>query len=90
LIQGWVLTLVSVGYAALLFAVAWLLTAYFTRYSSLSALVATFVVFLYLAATGGPFVAPAAAIISALLFWKHRENIRRLMAGTESKIGAKG
>jgi glycerol-3-phosphate acyltransferase PlsY len=76
--------------AALVFAVAWLLTAYFTRYSSLSALVATFVVFIYLAATGGPFVVPAAAVISALLFWKHRENIRRLMAGTESKIGAKG
>jgi len=76
--------------AALVFAVAWLLTAYFTRYSSLSALVATFVVFIYLAAAGGPFVVPAAAVISALLFWKHRENIRRLMAGTESKIGAKG
>jgi glycerol-3-phosphate acyltransferase PlsY len=29
-------------------------------------------------------------VISALLFWKHRENIRRLMSGTESKIGAKG
>jgi glycerol-3-phosphate acyltransferase PlsY len=48
------------------------------------------VVFLYLAATGGPFVTPIIAVISALLFWKHRENIRRLMAGTESKIGAKG
>jgi glycerol-3-phosphate acyltransferase PlsY len=76
--------------AALVFAAAWLLTAYFTRYSSLSALVATFVVFIYLAATAGPFVVPAVAVISALLFWKHRENIRRLMAGTESKIGAKG
>lgn len=76
--------------AALVFAAAWLLTAYFTRYSSLSALVATFAVFLYLAATGGPFVVPAVAIMSALLFWKHRENIRRLIAGTESKIGAKG
>jgi glycerol-3-phosphate acyltransferase PlsY len=76
--------------AALVFAAAWLLTAYFTRYSSLSALVATFVAFIYLAATGGPFVVPAVAIISAVLFWKHRENIRRLMAGTETKIGAKG
>jgi len=76
--------------AALLFAIVWLITAYFTRYSSLSALVATFAAFLYLAATGGPFVAPAAAVMSALLFWKHRENIRRLAAGTEAKIGAKG
>jgi glycerol-3-phosphate acyltransferase PlsY len=76
--------------AALVFAAAWLVIAILTRYSSLSALVATFAAFLYLAATGGPFVVPAAAIMSALLFWKHRENIRRLMAGTESKIGAKG
>jgi len=76
--------------AALLFAAVWLATAAATRYSSLSALVATVVVFVYLAATGGPFVAPIAALISALLFWKHRENIRRLLAGTESKIGAKG
>lgn len=75
--------------AALVFAAAWLATALITRYSSLSALVATIVVFLYLALTGGPFVIPAAALISALLFWKHRENIRRLMSGTESKIGAK-
>ena len=75
--------------AALLFAVVWLATAALTRYSSLSALVATFVVFLFLVVTGGPFVAPIAAILSALLFWKHRENIKRLIAGTESKIGAK-
>ncbi|MGE0767411.1 MAG: glycerol-3-phosphate 1-O-acyltransferase PlsY [Hyphomicrobiaceae bacterium] len=75
--------------AALVFAAAWLLIAVATRYSSLSALVATFVVFLFLAATAGPFVVPAAAIMSALIFWKHRENIRRLMAGTESKIGSK-
>ncbi|MGD9801972.1 MAG: glycerol-3-phosphate 1-O-acyltransferase PlsY [Hyphomicrobiaceae bacterium] len=80
----------AVWQAALVFAAAWLLTAVVTRYSSLSALVATLVAFVYLAATGGPFVVPAVAIMSALLFWKHRENIRRLVAGTESKIGAKG
>jgi len=76
--------------AALIFAGTWLAVAFLTRFSSLSALAATMVVFLYLAATGGPFVTPIIAVISALLFWKHRENIRRLMAGTESKIGAKG
>lgn len=75
--------------AALVFAVVWLVTAGLTRYSSLSALVATSVVFIFLLVTGGPFVAPVAAIISALLFWKHRENISRLLAGTESRIGAK-
>lgn len=76
--------------AAAVFALAWIATALATRYSSLSALVATIVVFLYLMLAGGPFVVPATAVMSALLFWKHRENIRRLMAGTETKIGAKG
>jgi glycerol-3-phosphate acyltransferase PlsY len=76
--------------AALVFAVVWLATAVVTRYSSLSALVATVVVFIYLAAAGGPLVASAIAALSALLIWTHRENIRRLAAGTESKIGAKG
>ncbi len=76
--------------AALVFAVTWLATAAVTRYSSLSALVATLVAFLYLAMTGGSAVMPAAAALSALLIWTHRENIRRLAQGTESKIGAKG
>jgi acyl phosphate:glycerol-3-phosphate acyltransferase len=76
--------------AALVFGAVWLAVALALRYSSLAALVATMVVFLYLAATSGPFVTPIVAVISALLFWKHRENIRRLTAGTESKIGAKG
>jgi glycerol-3-phosphate acyltransferase PlsY len=28
-------------------------------------------------------------VIAALLVWRHRENIARLIAGTESRIGAK-
>ena len=76
--------------AAIVFAVAWLATAALTRYSSLSALVATLVAFLYLALTVGSAVVPVAAALSALLIWTHRSNIRRLAQGTESKIGAKG
>jgi glycerol-3-phosphate acyltransferase PlsY len=38
---------------------------------------------------GGPLVVAIIAIISALVYWKHRENIRRLVAGQESRIGAK-
>ena len=74
---------------AALFCAVWLATAAVTRYSSLAALVATFVTFLYLAYAGGPFIGPVVAIISSLLFLKHRENIRRLVAGGESRIGAK-
>jgi glycerol-3-phosphate acyltransferase PlsY len=76
--------------AALVFGAAWLLTAAVTRYSSLSALVATLVVLVFLATTTiGPWLPGTAAVMSGLLFWKHRENIARLIAGTESRIGAK-
>ena len=75
---------------AALFCAVWLATAAVTRYSSLASLVATFVTFLHLAYAGGPFIGPVVAIISSLLFLKHRENIRRLVAGGESRIGAKG
>ncbi len=76
--------------AALVFAAVWLITAWFTKYSSLSALVATFVVFVFLLVSGAPLVAPVAAIMSSVLYWKHRENIKRLVEGTETRIGAKG
>jgi glycerol-3-phosphate acyltransferase PlsY len=60
-----------------------------TRFSSLASLVGTFVVFIYFTIVGGQLVVPIIAIISALIYWKHRENIRRLIAGQESRIGAK-
>ncbi len=75
--------------AALVFCAAWLAVAVVTRYSSLSSLVGTFVVFIYFTVIGGNLIVPIVAIISALIFWKHRENIRRLVAGQESRIGAK-
>ncbi len=75
--------------AALIFCLTWLAVAVVTRFSSLSSLVGTFVVFIYFTIVGGQLVVPIVAIISALIFWKHRENIRRLLAGQESRIGAK-
>jgi glycerol-3-phosphate acyltransferase PlsY len=30
------------------------------------------------------------SLLSIISWWKHRENIARLIAGTESKIGKKG
>jgi len=35
-------------------------------------------------------MAELAILLAALLWWKHRENIKRLLAGQESRIGAKG
>src|SRR5437868_4864116 len=75
--------------AALIFAVIWIGTAVTTRYSSLSALVAAFVTPLFLWWFGHNALASLFAVLTLLLFYTHRENIKRLQAGTEGKIGAK-
>ncbi|UFX42310.1 glycerol-3-phosphate 1-O-acyltransferase PlsY [Bradyrhizobium sp. 41S5] len=75
--------------AALIFAVIWLGTAYTTRYSSLSALIAAFVTPLFLWWFGHNALASLFAVLTLLLFYTHRENIKRLQAGTEGKIGEK-
>jgi len=75
--------------AALIFAVIWLGTAYTSRYSSLSALVAAFVTPIFLWWFGHNALASLFAVLTLLLFYTHRENIARLQAGTEGKIGEK-
>lgn len=68
----------------------WLLMAFITRYSSLSALVATaaapFFTWYFL---GKPPYIIAVVVIAAMLFWRHRSNIRNLLTGKENKIGYK-
>ena len=76
--------------AAVIFAVVWLGLAFTTRYSSLSALIASAVSPVALWLLGEPGMASMAIILAALLWWKHSENISRLLAGTEGKIGQKG
>jgi glycerol-3-phosphate acyltransferase PlsY len=76
--------------AALAFAAAWLLVAYLTRYSSLSALVAAVATPLAALALGETRAALLLILLAAILWAKHHENIARLVAGTEGKIGAKG
>lgn len=75
---------------ALVFAVAWLALAFLTRYSSLSALVAAVASPIALYLIGLPAHAAALAVMSVIVFVKHRPNISRLLAGTESQIGQKG
>ena len=75
--------------AALAFAVIWLALAYLTRYSSLSALVASAASPIVLWLLGAPGTAGVAFVLAALLWWKHSENINRLLDGTEGKIGQK-
>ncbi|MCX8086346.1 MAG: glycerol-3-phosphate 1-O-acyltransferase PlsY [Rhodocyclaceae bacterium] len=69
---------------------AWLATALISRYSSLAALVAASVAPLFALASHGVGATSAVVVaMCALLIWRHRANIRRLLAGTESKIGQK-
>jgi acyl phosphate:glycerol-3-phosphate acyltransferase len=75
--------------AAVVFGVIWLGTAFTTRYSSLSALVASFVTPLFLWWFGHPALASLFVVLTLLLFYMHRENIRRLQMGTEGRIGEK-
>ncbi len=69
---------------------SWLLVAYFFRYSSLAALVAAaFAPFYHALIWGGSLATLAIGVMSLLLIWRHEANIRKLLAGTESKIGQK-
>ena len=76
--------------AALIFALIWLGIAFTSRYSSLSALIASAATPIILWLLGEPGMAGLAIILAALLWWKHSQNISRLLAGTEGKIGQKG
>ncbi len=75
--------------AAAVFGVLWIATAVTSRYSSLSALVASFITPIFLWWFGHPALASLFAVLTLLLFYVHRENIRRLQAGTEGRIGEK-
>ena len=71
----------------LLVATSWLLAALVWRISSLSALIAIALSPLYFYLLGRPGYAPVAALLAVLIFYTHRENIRRLLAGAEPRIG---
>ena len=75
--------------AAVVFCLMWLAVAFAARYSSLAGLVAAFVTPLFLWWFGQPVLASLCVVMTLLMFYAHRENIKRLQAGTESKIGAK-
>ncbi len=71
-------------------AATWLVIAFFFRYSSLAALVAAaFAPFATALVLGFNEYAAAVLVLAALLVWRHAENVRKLFAGTESRIGEK-
>jgi glycerol-3-phosphate acyltransferase PlsY len=68
----------------------WIIIAAFTRYSSLAAVVAAvFAPFYQVLIWGGGPTAVAVFVMGALLLWRHRANIQKLLNGTESKLGQK-
>jgi glycerol-3-phosphate acyltransferase PlsY len=68
---------------------SWILTAALFRFSSLGALVAAAVAPLAALGFGRRDVAALALALAALLYWRHRSNIARLLKGEEPRIGAK-
>lgn len=68
----------------------WLLIALIFKLSSLSALTAAVLAPLYTWwVTGSDITTAITIIMSALLLWRHRSNIRNLLTGKEPKIGSK-
>ena len=74
----------------LVFAAVWLGMAKLFRYSSLAALTAAVIVPLALFFGGRPEVASLFVVMSVITILKHHQNIRRLLSGTESRIGDNG
>ena len=84
---SWVLGLATLA--------TWLIVAYFSRYSSLASLAAAvFSPLYYLFGDRAAWyvdkrMVMMLVVISALLIYRHRENINKLLKGTESRLGAK-
>ncbi|WP_019430364.1 glycerol-3-phosphate 1-O-acyltransferase PlsY [Limnohabitans sp. Rim47] len=83
------------GLLALTTVLTFAIVVYFSRYVSLASMVAAvFAPVFYVFGDGVAWDVNAAevfslAVMSLLLVWRHRENINRLLAGTESKLGQK-
>jgi glycerol-3-phosphate acyltransferase PlsY len=83
---------VLLGFSAALTGITaafWLAVVVFTRYSSLAALVASAVappLSWWLLGSGE--VTVAVSLMCAVLIYRHKSNIRRLLAGTEARIGS--
>ena len=83
----WLALVPGVGLSLL---VTWIVVAAAFRYSSLAALVAACLapIYVFWFAPTGAYVA-LSLTMTALLVWRHRTNVRKLLAGTEGRIGAR-
>lgn len=74
--------------AGLAVIVVWIAVAALSRYASLAGVVAALAAAgLWCAILGLSAETGLVVLMAGLLIWRHRENVRRLIAGTESKIG---
>lgn len=79
--------LLPISFLTFLFAaVTWGVVLFVTRFVSLSSIIAVIAAPIYLLIGGNYVYFLPFALIAAVIVWKHRENIQRLRAGTESKI----
>ncbi|WP_199555433.1 glycerol-3-phosphate 1-O-acyltransferase PlsY [Sandaracinobacteroides hominis] len=76
-------------WAALGFAVAWGGIAWATKISSAGGMAAGFAAAVVLGFVGLPYAGLVVALLALWVLWTHRENIGRLRAGTEPRIGKK-
>ena len=76
------------GWVGLALVGSWLVMAVTTRYSSLSAITVSVLAPVYVWwFTREPALILATGIMALFLLWRHRSNIQKLLAGTETKIG---
>ncbi|WP_051603170.1 glycerol-3-phosphate 1-O-acyltransferase PlsY [Simplicispira psychrophila] len=81
------------GWLGLATAATWLIVAFLFRYSSLAALVAAVFAPAFYVMAAGPLwyeersITAAIVVMAALLLWRHKENILRLIQGKESRLG---
>ena len=76
------------GWVGLALVGSWLVMAITTRYSSLSAITVSVLAPVYVWwFAREPALIYATGVMALLLLWRHRSNIQKLLAGTETKIG---
>lgn len=78
---------IGLGLGALLI-ITWICVAKLTKYSSLAAIVTVSFAPVYVFLLKPLYVYPT-LMLSALIIWRHKDNISRLLKGTESKISSK-
>ncbi|RVT97864.1 glycerol-3-phosphate 1-O-acyltransferase [Rhodovarius crocodyli] len=79
--------LAAAWWMGLIVAGVWLATAFLTRISSASALVACAAAPIVALLAGDMNLALFALVLALFVAWRHSANIRRLIAGTEPRIG---